>query len=622
MFFDYSPSMNQTMASISLPLIFLVLLIPPFATSDLKADEEALLAFARKVPHHRKLNWTSQSPCSSWFGVRCTPDKTRVLTLRLPSIGLLGSIPAATLGKLNALEVLSLHSNRLILDLPADILSIPSLHYLYLQNNNLSGDIPRSLSSNLTFLDLSYNSITGEIPMTIQNLTKLTSLFLQNNCLSGSIPDIRLPKLKHLNLSYNNLSGCIPRSLWKFPIDAFLGNPFLCGTPQSRCIEIPPCPAPGSERSRPVLPVVTIAIVAGVLALIILVSVCLFKRKHREDSKESRGMGTLGGGSGRPEECSSGVLEAEKNKLVSFDGCSYNFDLEDLLKASAKALGKGSHGSTYKAVLEDGTTVVVKRLKGVVIGKREFQRHMEMIGRVRQHPNVVPLGAYYYSKEEKLLIYDYAPSGNLFSLLHGNTGGGKPLDWKSRVKISLGVARGIAHIHAEGVGRFIHGNVESNNILLSQELHASVSDYGLVPLMNFATTPSTIVIGYHAPEVIETRKYTHKSDVYSFGVLLLEMLTGKAPLQSPERGVDMDLPHWVQSVVQEEWTSEVFDDNLMRNRHMEKEMVQLLKIAMACAARGPDQRPDMEEVIGMIEGVQYDSDNSSPTENSEGLETS
>ena len=111
-------------------------------------------------------------------------------------------------------------------------------------------------------------------------------------------------------------------------------------------------------------------------------------------------------------------MEAERNKLVFMEGGGYSFDLEDLLRASAEVLGKGSVGTSYKAVLEEGTTVVVKRLKDVVVSKREFDSQMEMLGRVK-HDNVVPLRAYYFSKDEKLLVYDYLPNGSLSALLHG-----------------------------------------------------------------------------------------------------------------------------------------------------------------------------------------------------------
>ncbi|KAG4143425.1 hypothetical protein ERO13_D06G187400v2 [Gossypium hirsutum] len=324
----------------------------------------------------------------------------------------------------------------------------------------------------------------------------------------------------------------------------------------------------------------------------------------------------------KPNDFGSGVQEAEKNKLFFFEGCSYNFDLEDLLKASAEVLGKGSYGTTYKAALEEGTQVVVKRLKEVAVGKKEFEQQMEVVNRVGRHPNVVPLRAYYYSKDEKLLVYNYMPAGSLFALLHGNrTSERTPLDWDTRMKIALGTARGIANIHTEGGGKFTHGNIKSSNVLLSDELEACVSDAGLTPLMNAPLTTSRIV-GYRAPEVIETRKITQKSDVYSFGVLLLEMLTAKAPLQPSGQDDVVDLPRWVRSVVREEWTAEVFDVELLRFQTFQEEMVQMLQIALTCVAKTPDMRPTMDEAIRMIEDVrQSESKNRTSSEADSNIQT-
>lgn len=123
-------------------------------------------------------------------------------------------------------------------------------------------------------------------------------------------------------------------------------------------------------------------------------------------------------GSAKLDEVNGGV-----NKKLVFFGTGIGgrlFDLEELLRASAEVLGKGTFGTAYKAVLEMGTVVAVKRLKDVILGAEEFKEKIEAVGAM-EHENLVPLRAYYFSRDEKLLVYDYMPTGSLSAFLHGET---------------------------------------------------------------------------------------------------------------------------------------------------------------------------------------------------------
>ncbi|KAA3490142.1 putative inactive receptor kinase [Gossypium australe] len=598
-----------------------VLILCLGVNSEPVQDKQALLAFLSKTRHSNRIQWNSSTSACDWVGVQCDANRSFVYTLRLPAVGLVGSIPPNTIGRLNQLRVLSLRANGLFGEIPADFSNLTLLRSLYLQDNAFTGPFPPSLTglTRLSRLDLSSNNFTGPIPFGVNNLTQLTGLFLQNNRFSGSLPSINSDGLNEFNVANNSLNGSIPDTLSKYPASSFAGNLGLCGGPLPPCNPFFPSPAPSpsepispptsGEKSRNLSTGAIIGIAVGsafaALLLLLFLILCLRKRQ-RQPSKQQKPVATgtravppaEAGTSSSKDDITGASTEGERNKLVFFEGGVYSFDLEDLLRASAEVLGKGSVGTSYKAVLEEGTTVVVKRLKDVAVSKKEFEMQMEMLGKIR-HENVVPLRAFYYSKDEKLLVSDFMRDGSLSALLHGSRGSGRtPLGWDNRMRIALSTARGLAHLHVSG--KVVHGNIKASNVLLRPDQDACISDFGLNPLFG-NTTPPSRVAGYRAPEVLETRKVTFKSDVYSFGVLLLELLTGKAPNQASLGEEGIDLPRWVQSVVREEWTAEVFDVELMRYHSIEEEMVQLLQIAMTCVSTVPDQRPSMQEVVRMIE---------------------
>ncbi|KAG9158513.1 hypothetical protein Leryth_016161 [Lithospermum erythrorhizon] len=599
----------------SLKLIFLVglLLFQQCNANEtlLQNDKQALLDFIEKLPHLHALNWDKDLPvCKNWTGVACNEDGSRVVSLRLPGVGFQGSIPENTLGKLSALQILSLRANGINGTFPFELLKLKNLSALYLQSNYFTGPLPDDIYvwKYLSIVDLSSNKFNGSIPSSISGLMKLSSLNFANNWLCGEIPNLRLPKLQSLNFSYNNLSGIVPQSLQRFPKSVFVGNSVSLlnyNVSSSPVVSIPPEASSKSKNvskfsERALLGIIVTASVLGVLGFGFLLLVLCLRGKN-----EDRFLGKLEKGDMSREKAVSRTQDAA-NRLSFFEGCNYAFDLEDLLRASAEVLGKGTFGTSYKAILEDASMVVVKRLKDVSVGKKDFEQQMEVVGRIK-HENVVALRAYYYSKDEKLMVSDYYIQGSVATMLHGKKGGNKTtLDWDTRVRIATGAARGIARVHTENGGKFVHGNIKSSNIFLNSQQYGCVSDFGTATIMSPLAHPIARAAGYRAPELTDTRKATQASDVYSFGVFVLELLTAKSPVHTTSGDEVIHLVRWVHSVVREEWTGEVFDVELMKYPNIDEELVEMLQIALSCVVRAPDQRPKMFEVVKLMENLKQD----------------
>ncbi|KAK2989362.1 hypothetical protein RJ640_005824 [Escallonia rubra] len=601
-------------------LLPLFLAFLPAGKADLAADRAALLRLSTAVGGHTlQWNQSDPTPCS-WKGVNCDNATNRVTSLRLPAAGLSGEIRLDTIGSLTQLRNLSLRGNSLSGQLPSDIASCFELRYLFLQRNQFSGEIPSSLFnlSSLVNLNLAGNNFSGGISPGFNNLTQLRTLYLENNQLTGSLPvELRtLSTLKNFNMSFNRLSGSIPSSLARFPSQSFLNNS-LCGSPLTSCTN------GGNKLSGGAIAGIVIGSVIGFLFILAVLAILWRKSKHSSvrtslpvkmpspvqplqfeiSSPENRvfenGFLDPVTGAGKVATVVAAPRVVNVIKKVGDEGLVFlgdgdgGFSLEELLRATAEVLGKGTLGSTYKAYLESGGEVVVKRLRNVCVTEREFSEKVEGLG-VLVHDNLVPLRAYYYGKEEKLLVYDCMPLLSLSELLHGNGGAYRSqLTWEIRSRIAVEVATGLKYLHSNNVA---HGNIKPSNILLTDQYSACITDFGITQLVSSAVTPNPT--GFHAPEMVDSRKISQKADVYSFGVMLLELLTGKAA--SDAFGDGVDLPRWVES---EKWAINVLDTELLKNKDVKDQMFKLLHLGIHCSSEYPERRPPMDVVTRQIKKI-------------------
>ncbi|URE00940.1 inactive receptor kinase [Musa troglodytarum] len=289
---------------------------------------------------------------------------------------------------------------------------------------------------------------------------------------------------------------------------------------------------------------------------------------------------------------------------ITFAKDGGGFGLEDLLKASAEGLGKGSFGSCYKATLDGARMVVVKRLRGVgPVTEEEFLKHMKSLSAM-EHPNLMPLLGYYFSTTEKLVISNYACRGNLFDRIHGRRRADRtPFTWSSRLQVAQGVAQGMEFLHLNMRSSVPHGNLKASNVLLDENDKPLVCDHGLVPLIPASLAVHRMVC-YKSPEYQHNRSVSRKTDVWSYGCLLLELITGRVAANTTPGGVrGGELCHWVNRAVREEWTGEVFDAEMLVQKRATSGMIMLLKLALWCCEQSPEKRPEMAEVAGEVERI-------------------
>ncbi|TMX00051.1 hypothetical protein EJD97_001469 [Solanum chilense] len=621
-------------------LVLLLQVIVPIKSDNNEA--EILLRFSKSLQKNgATANWnTKVSPCDkktdkpNWDNVIC--ENGFVFGLQLENKGLSGTIDVDALKDLPNFRTISVMNNNFEGPIP-NLSKLAGLKTAYFTNNKFSGQIDNSFFEGMHWLKklhLGNNQISGKIPSVFGQLPKLTELRLENNKFEGQIPDFTQERLMDINFANNSLQGPIPHGLTSLKPSAFEGNN-LCDGPFSKCTSEP-------KVALWTIILVVIAVAAAVAAIVVVI--IILRRGKQTPETETRPIPTPSGaaaggatnqtgapsaadlnkmeqGSNQaivaPDKSPEGTavlnmnkrpeVQAVQQKLLFLKDDIEKFDLPDLLKASAEILGSGVFGSTYKAALSRGRVMVVKRFRQMNnVGKEDFHEHMRRIGRL-SHKNLLPVVAFYYRKEEKLLVSEYVNNVSLAVHLHGNKSRGQPsLDWPTRLKIVKGVAKGLLYLYNELPSLTApHGHLKSSNVLLNESYEPLLTDYALLPVVNLEHAQEHM-IAYKSPEFKHNGRITRKNDVWTLGILILEMLTGKFPSNFLQqgKGSDTDLATWVRSVVNEDMTEvDVFEKEMRGTTNSEGEMMKLLKIALGCCDLDMEKRFDMKEAMERIEEV-------------------
>ncbi|KAI3726066.1 hypothetical protein L1987_65863 [Smallanthus sonchifolius] len=566
--------MNKTPTSMpsfiySILITLAVFFSTPPSSVVAEDDSQCLRGVQRSLhdPQSHLTNWnfnnnTAGFVCNFQF-VSCWNDQeNRVLSLALRDLGLVGSFPS-------------------------DLRFCVSLQKLDLAGNNLTGSIPSELCTWLPYLvelDLSGNQLTGEIPANLGNCSFLNTLLLSDNQLSGNIPSqfSNLGRLTKFSVANNGFSGAIPSSLSKFESSNFDGNRGLCGKPLGSC---------GGLNTKNLAIIIAAGVFGAAASLLIGFGLWWWcftrsKRKRRNgvagEDDSNRWSDTLR--SHKLVQVSLFQKPLVKVRLVDLMIATNNFSKESIIISTRI-------GTTYKAVLRDGSAIAIKRLSACRLHERLFQAEMNALGNLR-HPNLTPLLGYCIVEDEKLLIYKHMSNGTMSSLLAKQS---SLLDWPTRFKIGLGAARGLAWLHHGCRPAILHQNISSNAIFVDEDYDARIVDVGLARLMDSSNShpnESSFAdgelgeFGYVAPEYSTTMVASLKGDTYGFGVVLLELATGQKPtnVTTAEEGYKGNLVDWVNQLSGSGQIKTAIDKNI-RGAGDDEKIVEFMRIAGNCVTK-------------------------------------
>ncbi|XP_058767406.1 protein STRUBBELIG-RECEPTOR FAMILY 5-like isoform X2 [Vicia villosa] len=530
--------------------------------------------------------------------------------------------------------------------------NLESLNLAHNKLNNQLGDMFASLGK-LKQLDVSYNSLSGDLPQSLKSAKSLKKIHLQNNKLTGSINGLARLPLDDVNVENNKFTGWVPESLKDITSLRTGGNSWSTGPAPPPPPGTPPIERAQKKTGKSVITGVAIAGIGFAVLIVIILIVALTKRRrssvpsshfidedrhsqHRsftplasqelskdlgpDDCTEYSGFKAMDstaidikalqknpstGVRSSASDCVQTFTDNEfANRLNSKRSTSVRctpFSLGELQNgtgnfASGRLLGEGNLGPVYRAKYPDGKVLAVKKINPSFFdGARpeEFSQILSSISKLH-HPNIAELVGY-CSEQEHMLVYDYFRNGSLHDFLHLSDDFSKPLTWNTRIRIALGTARAVEYLHESCSPPLVHKNIKSANILLDTDLNPRLSDYGLASFHQ--RTSQNLGAGYNAPECTKPSAYTLKSDVYSFGVVMLELLTGRKPLDSSRPKSEQCLVRWATPQLHDILAVEKMVDPALRGLYPPKSLFRFADIIALCVQSEPEFRPPASEVV-------------------------
>ncbi|CAL4891573.1 unnamed protein product [Urochloa decumbens] len=512
--------------------------------------------------------------------------------------------PDATLPPiLNAFEIYSVLPMNEIATNNADAKAMTTIRTKYALKKNWMGDpcAPKafawdglncSYSSSgpawVIALHLSSSGLSGAIDASFRDLKSLQYLNLSNNSLSGPVPDFlaQMPSLTFLDLSSNKLSGPVPAVLLQKRQNGSLvlrtsNNANLCDNGASTC-------EPENKIGNRIL-VIAIVVPIVVATLLFLVAFLIL---HRMKNKQVTKM------------ANSSRLPSPRERSNLFENRQFTYKELKLMTANFKEeIGRGGFGAVFLGYLENESPVAVKMCSKTSRGDREFSAEVQHLSRVH-HRNLVSLIGYCKDKKHLALVYEYMHGGNLEGRLRGKASAATPLTWHQRLKIALDSAHGLEYLHKACQPPLIHRDVKTTNILLSAELEAKISDFGLTKVFaddfrTHVTTQPAGTLGYLDPEYYNTSQLSEKSDVYSFGVVLLELITGQPPAVPVTGTETIHIAFWVHQKLSMGNIESIVDPR-MGGEYDVNSVWKVAELALQCKERPLRERPTMTDVVAEL----------------------